>query len=83
MEVSFLAKTKVAQRFLAGIKQWQQKTCVKFVPRGNHRDWVQIFRERNPKSRRYVWQLNKANFHCIALLFLAFLQSFSEDHPAG
>ncbi|XP_028414660.1 uncharacterized protein LOC114537762 [Dendronephthya gigantea] len=47
-----LAKTKVAQRFLAGIKQWQQMTCVKFVPRGNHRDWVQIFRERNPLSRR-------------------------------
>jgi hypothetical protein len=49
-----LAKTKVAKRFLAGIKQWQEKTCIKFVPRGNHRDWVQIFRERNPKSRRYI-----------------------------
>ena len=49
-----LAKTKVAKRFLAGIQQWQQSTCIKFVPRANHRDWVQIFRERNPLSRRYV-----------------------------
>ena len=52
--VLFAAKTKVAKRFLAGIRQWQKMTCVKFVPRANHRDWVEVFRERNPKSRRYV-----------------------------
>ncbi|KAK3696476.1 hypothetical protein QZH41_011799, partial [Actinostola sp. cb2023] len=43
---------QLARKLLAGIKPWQQKTCINFIPKKNHRDWVELVREKNPLSRR-------------------------------
>lgn len=43
----------LADKFYHGIRHWFEQTCVKFVPKKTgHRDWVELYREKNPLSRR-------------------------------
>lgn len=40
------------RKLLDGLIPWEKQTCIKFIPKKNHRDYVQFVREKNPKSRR-------------------------------
>ncbi|PFX18966.1 Zinc metalloproteinase nas-13 [Stylophora pistillata] len=43
----------LADRFHHGIRHWLEQTCIKFVPKkAGHRDWVELYREKDPRSRR-------------------------------
>ncbi|XP_067040328.1 uncharacterized protein [Acropora muricata] len=39
-------------KFHHGMRHWLEQTCVKFVPKTGHRDWIELYRESNPLSRR-------------------------------
>lgn len=50
---SDLVGHNLADRFHHGIRHWLEQTCVKFVPKkAGHRDWVELYREKDPRSRR-------------------------------
>ena len=43
----------LADRFYHGMRHWFEQTCIKFVrKKTGHRDWVELYREKNPLSRR-------------------------------
>ena len=43
----------LSSRFQLGMRHWREQTCVRFVRKKGHRDWVELYREKNPLSRRY------------------------------
>ncbi|KAL9972526.1 hypothetical protein ACROYT_G018849 [Oculina patagonica] len=50
---SELVGHQLADKFYHGMRHWFEKTCIKFVPtKKGHRDWVELYREKNPSSRR-------------------------------
>ena len=43
---------QLADKFNHGMRHWREQTCIQFVPKSGHRDWIELYREQNPDSRR-------------------------------
>ena len=47
----FLVGHQLADKFYHGMRHWREQTCIEFVPKSVHRDWIELYREKNPDSR--------------------------------